>query len=883
MAALYGLLPRDDETVEEFREHLKRYVRTFLEGTVTAQGLLRVSAEALHLHIADEYEDPHVSNRLDTWWTRNAHLHSVFESRFDDAAIVLFGFHAAAVQGADSPPASAIMLGEHEIPATVDTRQHRFVKLSVDKTSKVVDLQKDAENPARVARTDIVETINRAFAELGEGIVVAKLKPENGVILRVIELKSPTAGADSRVSVDPLPLPQTTIAGRFVSRAMVTDEAANTVLGFVKKQEFGKAAAPFVLASDPNLDLTRGIDLRDQNLLKITVDGNPAFEIDCAGDRPRATLVDEVVEKINAAAEDNGFPKIASPERKGIKLTSPTAGPEGKIELRPVDPEEQDASKKLFGDDPRQTDGADAEPATITGVKRIDGPVDLSERSKIRLSVNGELPNDINVAGENPAETSLDEIIDAINAVHPKMAGRTDEDQLKLTVPTGDNATHLAVLPLRHIELIEYPEVPADLDVEIPSRDDKKVRHGDTWSIVNRGVCESVASISIESPSGTFGPAIINHSLGYLAHVMAVIGPGERVRLWANECGKLEGRHVKKDQEGHTVELPVEIVVEKLDNTGKKFKRQDAGKPDATVLTVPPGTSQWSYADCHASRFDMAHFATKDAESGARFAGGLCLDRGILNVSPFENRLGTAPPADATTVFASETTSEPGVNIRFEWNSRDPGAFAVNLPSDLPERFGGRFNLARFGKGRTINGEKKTPNLFANAVTEPPSDPNWPFLQLIPSVGSGDIGPSLVTSQEVPIVPLGFEEVKLPFREPEFLTNGTERQPARIYLAEEGRPGFILLEAKEPGTWGNQVYMTAHRSGPAMFDIEISFDGARFESARSIVMGESTQSSTKSTVKPGNVGVMQAKAAGIHANVTRNRARLSNSISLLQI
>src|ERR1044072_1559263 len=61
IAALYGLKPRGvtenkqiagdqttcpavtaDESVEEFREHLKRYVRTFLEGTVTVQGILRV-------------------------------------------------------------------------------------------------------------------------------------------------------------------------------------------------------------------------------------------------------------------------------------------------------------------------------------------------------------------------------------------------------------------------------------------------------------------------------------------------------------------------------------------------------------------------------------------------------------------------------------------------------------------------------------------------------------------------------------------------------------------------------------------------------------------------------------------------------------------------
>src|SRR5262249_60901733 len=33
IGALYGLAPRPEESVEEFREHLKRYVRTFLEGT----------------------------------------------------------------------------------------------------------------------------------------------------------------------------------------------------------------------------------------------------------------------------------------------------------------------------------------------------------------------------------------------------------------------------------------------------------------------------------------------------------------------------------------------------------------------------------------------------------------------------------------------------------------------------------------------------------------------------------------------------------------------------------------------------------------------------------------------------------------------------------
>jgi hypothetical protein len=68
LAALYGLAPRPDEGVEEFREHLKRYVRTFLEGTVTVQGVLRVAAEALGLTIADAPEE------LESWWRRGGDL-----------------------------------------------------------------------------------------------------------------------------------------------------------------------------------------------------------------------------------------------------------------------------------------------------------------------------------------------------------------------------------------------------------------------------------------------------------------------------------------------------------------------------------------------------------------------------------------------------------------------------------------------------------------------------------------------------------------------------------------------------------------------------------------------------------------------------------------
>src|SRR5215212_5176474 len=102
MASLYGLAPQRDqdgddlETVEEFRQHLKHYVRTFLEGTVTVQGVLRVTAEALGLLIEDDYD------QLDTWWTRNDDSIVTIVPRGDDAAELLLGVTAAKVAGTDA-------------------------------------------------------------------------------------------------------------------------------------------------------------------------------------------------------------------------------------------------------------------------------------------------------------------------------------------------------------------------------------------------------------------------------------------------------------------------------------------------------------------------------------------------------------------------------------------------------------------------------------------------------------------------------------------------------------------------------------------------------------------------------------------------------------
>jgi hypothetical protein len=119
----------------------------------------------------------------------------------------------------------------------------------------------------------------------------------------------------------------------------------------------------------------------------------------------------------------------------------------------------------------------------------------------------------------------------------------------------------------------------------------------------------------------------------------------------------------------------------------------------------------------------------------------------------------------------------------------------------------------------------------------------------------------------------------MPFRKPQFLTLGGPGQAARLYLAEEGLSGFIKLEAKVEGTWGNEISVGARQVGPAIYDVSVSYLGGRFESARSVVLGPSPGELTKALVQPGPIGVLQAKAAGVRAVVTRDRAEFEELVT----
>ena len=297
----------------------------------------------------------------------------------------------------------------------------------------------------------------------------------------------------------------------------------------------------------------------------------------------------------------------------------------------------------------------------------------------------------------------------------------------------------------------------------------------------------------------------------------------------------------------------------------------------ADSLKLPLGRSEWLYKECFGSRFNDANF------DQAYFAGGSCRSVGIFNVSRFAkkplNPMDEPPENEFAAVFASVGAlgDKPTVKIDFVWPHYQPGTFQVDLPGDLPPRFGGRFNQARFSQAMVSQSPaaegsqlrypdltQLQPEVYKNAVTEPPGDPN----NLIKQIESS----TLVTVSGVRKIPLGSTAVELPFRKPQFLVQGEPERAAYLFLSEEGLSGFIKIEAKAPGSWGNDIAVSARPVGPATYDVSIFYAGGRFESARRMVLGESLPTLAQDLIKPGPIGLLQAKAAGIHVSVSRDNA-----------
>ncbi|HEY0400462.1 MAG TPA: hypothetical protein VGD09_00480 [Blastococcus sp.] len=422
MSALYGLMPRDDETVEQFRVHLTRYVRTLLAGTVTVQGILRIAAEALGLTVDDALED------LDAWWRRADDELVTVEADRADATRLLLGVPDVDVSGVAARRAQVV--GTPDLSSGVDLHETHLLYVVVDAGAPVVvDLTEGAADPSHVSLEDVVARLSAVV-----GGTVAR-----AVGGRLV-LTSPTSGPDSLLEVRQGP-----------------DDAATAVLGLLPLGYRGSAARSAVMVGTG--DHAAGIDLTDARYLRLLVDGTRLAEVDCAGNDPARTSLDQVRDAINAALGID----VATHDGHRLTLTSPTAGRTSRIEVQRAAAE--DAAERLLGVPPSVRSGEDPRPARLVGTTDLRAGIDLSVNSLLRLRVD-DLPTvTVNCAGAVPEHTGLDEVVTSVNSAMGVPVAAAVGGHLQLTSPStgelaelsldpvsGDAAPTLLGLPPRHVE-----------------------------------------------------------------------------------------------------------------------------------------------------------------------------------------------------------------------------------------------------------------------------------------------------------------------------------------------------------------------------------------------------------------------------------------------
>jgi hypothetical protein len=800
--------------------------------------------------------------------------------------------------GANAAPAQVI--GTQDLSGGVDLQVAHFLRLAVDGGStEDVDCAAQAADPVAAALSEIVEAINTALGAEEDGIA-----SHDGPYLVLTSTKTGPAG---RITLEP----HTSV------------DARQTLLGDVEDVVEGTAPAPAVITGEA--DLLTPVDLSQRRWIRLAVDGGRPVNIDVAGAAPETTFLDEIV-----AAISEVFPGLASAtEEDRLQLTSPTAGEGSRLSLLPLRylelveylPESEELSRTMRHGDSWSVanDGAADVPAKVelTAPQGVFGPTLVSGTLGWRVRLLTILRVGETARLWRDAERGLQAEIRTPDGAVCSVPGSE-----VLVGPLGAQAW----VPFQgNWRLTGDDENPATLQLNNPLAPCLVRLHvrqaGPPGRVITVSVVESDLSNvepqpitadgyparlvgRVRADAGAYRLVMLDADEATIVHlregpganleahqdrVVAVTGPlhaGEPPLMIVQQITDLfdvalrvapeEGDLVRERYAGVTIgvgtQAPDSLVRQINTRPSQLVKAEELDK--GTVLTLPRGRSEWIYGDCYSSRFNQARF------DAARLAGGRCDDRGVFNVSRFAH----VPPEPVAAVFASSDPSpDPAVEVVFRWSCHQPGVFAVNLPADLPARFGGRFNQARFGQ------KANAPEMYEKAVTEPPDDPDY----LVARVNAGS---TLVEARTVPRVPLGWQGVTMPFREPRFLTLGAEDAAACLYLAEEGLAGVIELKAREVGPWGNEIGVTARESGPAMYDVTVAYDGARFENAREVALGirrsslvvscekGKIQSAAEPAVpdgdmpaliqdllRPGSIGVLQAKAAGVRADVSRDR------------
>src|SRR5690606_24981990 len=163
------------------------------------------------------------------------------------------------------------------------------------------------------------------------------------------------------------------------------------------------------------VDAHRGVDLRENRFLRLVIDQNDPVEIDLgtAGERPRATLINEIVAKINADLQMTAPPAAHNGRR--LILSSPTTGPHSRIRFEP--PRTADALPLLLGVEPGEYRGENKIGVRFVGTADLSNGLDLSEAGRVKIGLDDAEPVEIDCTANaaNPQQVNLNEIIIALN------------------------------------------------------------------------------------------------------------------------------------------------------------------------------------------------------------------------------------------------------------------------------------------------------------------------------------------------------------------------------------------------------------------------------------------------------------------------------------
>jgi len=736
--------------------------------------------------------------------------------RARDAMSLLFGAEPAEIRGQEAGTVSFV--ATVDLSKGIELPPGASVMVGVDAVAPAAVVLNGAGTPVRRTLSEIVTAINQAlqggFAG-HDGQFLTLTSRGRGEASR-LAFEVPT-GVDVTKAVFGIPPP----------RVYQASEARRAVLR-------------------SQADLPDPVELGARRFLRISVDGLPARVVDCsvaAADpaNPRPSL-DEIRTAINRVV--NG---LATLEGRRLVLTSRTPNSASRIRLEPH--VAGDARAKVFGTVPDETRGADGTPAEITGDVSHSRPLDLSEHRHLLVSVDGGRPVEIDVAGSTPAQTTLDEVVEAINRALPALASRTPDRQLRLRAASAGSASTLDVLPRRFLELVEFPEVEDHLEAA-------PIGHGDRITVRNTGVAEATARIELTSIHGTAGAGLVNHRSGRRVALDVALRAGERAVFEQTDAGP-------------RVTLILEAKPPRVLQPHELHFENIVREPLGELLALAPGATEWIFMECVGPRFDTARY---DEEC---YPGSPCRTVGLFDIGRLDGEL-----TRDQSIYAPEPMPPPSARVAFRWSRRPGGAFDLRLPAELPPLFGGRFNEARYGYGVE---EKKVEiaevgqaaitttalvakrEVFDGVVFQPRDDKDH-FEQRLE-------GSHLLEAQTKRTnVPLGFVAQGAPFRDPRFLRLGEFDGRARLFVSEEASEELVELIAREPGgEYGRRISVSMRPAGPGRYLLEVAFPGDRFECGRALVLGPPEGALTAAAP-----GILQAKAAGVRARVSRERTRASD-------